>query len=98
MLRGKDLLIVVLQRVSFKSKTSLDLIRRSVIKYHPNSLRLLMIRCLNQDTKSQGVGTQQMRSLHVPSVERVTVLNAWLERAIVLVVARVVRRLGISLM
>ena len=39
-------------------------------------LRLLMIRCKSLRPKREGVGTHQLRILHVPSVERVIFVNA----------------------
>ena len=56
-----------------------------------------MIRIKTLGPKRDRVEAHQMRSVNMFSVERVIMVNAWLERAIVLVVEIVDTRLGISL-
>ena len=75
----------------------MDLRNEILIKLHKNFLRLAVIRFLILDPKREGVGTHKMTSLHVSSVERVILVNAWLEQEIALVVSRVTTRLEISL-
>ena len=85
------------QKVGLISKTSLGFRRGSLIKFHPISLRIRMIRIKTLGPKRDRVEAHQMRSVNMFSVERVIMVNAWLERAIVLVVEIVYTRLGISL-
>ena len=56
-----------------------------------------MIGYNNLGSKRVGVETHQDEKPTLPSVERVILVNAWLEQAIDLVVARVATRLGIEL-
>ena len=44
MLRGQDLLREIFQRMVLRYKTRVDLRSGSLIKFHPSSLRLVIIR------------------------------------------------------
>ena len=64
-------LMVVLQRAGLISKTSLGSRRGFLTKFLPSSLRLLMIGCLTLSLKKEEVLVYQIKSLLVPSVEKV---------------------------
>lgn len=97
MLKGIGLLMVVLNRVRLISMTSLVSRSGSIIKLLLSSLRLVTIRFLNLQPKIKRVETHQLRILLVPSVEKVTLMNAYLEKAIFLVVVKVGSKLEIAL-
>ena len=72
MLRGQDLLMEVLQRISLRYKTRLGLRSGFLIKYLPSFPRLGMIGCLTITLRREGILVHPTRSLHVPSVEKGT--------------------------
>ena len=89
-------MMVFVQRVCLILKKIQGLRRGSIIKFQPSYVRLMRIRYKNLGSKREGVQNHKIRSLHVPSVERVILVNASLERAIVFF-SRVSTRLRIFL-
>ena len=82
----------VLRRICLKYKTSLDLRRGFLIKYPPCSQKLVVIGCLNINSRRERVLIHQPRSQLVECVARSTMVIASWGRIIALVVARVVTR------
>ena len=91
-LRRQDLLMVVLQRIGLRYKTSVDLTSGFLIKFIPISLRLVCIGCLTLRLKRERVLFHQSRSELVEIVARSTMVIALRGWIIALVVAIVVTR------
>ena len=91
-------MMVVLQRIGLKYKTSLGLRSGFLIKFLLSFQRLCRIGFLTLSLKKEKVLVHQPSSQLVESVARSTMVIVLREQIIVLVVVKVVTRLGIFLM
>ena len=67
--------MVVLEKLGLTLKKSVGSTRGYIIAFRPSYLGLMMIKYKNLGPKREGVETHIMRCLHVPSVERVILMN-----------------------
>ena len=97
MLKGQDLLMEVLQRISLRYKTRLDSRNGFLIMFLQIFLRLLVIRCLSLRLRRQTLLVHQLRRKLVENVAKNTIVILLMGQTIVFVVVNVGTRLWIAL-
>ena len=92
MLKGQYILLVVLQRIGLKYKTSIDSGSGFIVKFLLSYLRLVVIGCLTLRLRMEKALVQLLKSQLVENVVKSTMLISLRGRIFSLVIERVVTR------